>query len=78
MVILIRFYLLLHVANAPESYNNEDLKAELELLKTLKPHPHVIRLLGCVTESGKSTFFFQFSNMISSLRGLDFKFVTLT
>ncbi|XP_067030223.1 uncharacterized protein [Acropora muricata] len=37
-------------ANAPESYN-EDLKAELELLKTLKPHPHVIRLLGCVTES---------------------------
>ena len=77
MVISTRFYLLLHVANAPESYN-EDLKAELELLKTLKPHPHVIRLLGCVTESGKSNLFFQFSNLISSLRGLDFKFVTLT
>jgi len=29
------------------------LKAELELMKTLKPHPHVIKLLGCVTESGK-------------------------
>ena len=22
-------------------------------MKTLKPHPHVIRLLGCVTETGK-------------------------
>ncbi|XP_044164816.1 fibroblast growth factor receptor 2-like isoform X1 [Acropora millepora] len=37
-------------ANAPES-DKQDLKSELELLKTLKPHPHVIKLLGCVTES---------------------------
>ncbi|XP_067021800.1 fibroblast growth factor receptor-like isoform X3 [Acropora muricata] len=37
-------------ANAPES-DKRDLKSELELLKTLKPHPHVIKLLGCVTES---------------------------
>ncbi|XP_067030317.1 fibroblast growth factor receptor 1-A-like isoform X2 [Acropora muricata] len=37
-------------ANAPES-DKRDLKSELELMKTLKPHPHVIRLLGCVTES---------------------------
>ncbi|XP_015749792.1 PREDICTED: platelet-derived growth factor receptor alpha-like [Acropora digitifera] len=37
-------------ANAPES-DKQDLKSELELMKTLKPHPHVIKLLGCVTES---------------------------
>ncbi|XP_074616223.1 tyrosine kinase receptor Cad96Ca-like [Acropora palmata] len=37
-------------ANAPES-DKCDLKSELELMKTLKPHPHVIKLLGCVTES---------------------------
>ncbi|XP_067030240.1 fibroblast growth factor receptor 2-like isoform X4 [Acropora muricata] len=37
-------------ANAPES-DKRDLRSELELMKTLKPHPHVIRLLGCVTES---------------------------
>ncbi|XP_067032058.1 fibroblast growth factor receptor 3-like isoform X2 [Acropora muricata] len=37
-------------ANAPES-DKRDLKSELELMKTLKPHPHVIKLLGCVTES---------------------------
>ena len=43
---------LLHVADAPES-DKRDLKSELELMKTLKPHPHVIKLLGCVTESGK-------------------------
>ncbi|XP_074634424.1 fibroblast growth factor receptor 3-like isoform X2 [Acropora palmata] len=37
-------------ANAPES-DKRDLKSELELMKTLKPHPHVIKLLGCVAES---------------------------
>ncbi|XP_044169838.1 tyrosine-protein kinase receptor Tie-1-like [Acropora millepora] len=37
-------------ANAPES-DKRDLKSELELMKTLKPHPHVIKLLGCVSES---------------------------
>ena len=26
---------------------------ELETMKQLKPHPHVIKLLGCVTETGK-------------------------
>ena len=37
---------------APES-DRKDLLSELEVMKTLKPHPHVIKLLGCVTESGK-------------------------
>ncbi|XP_068686967.1 fibroblast growth factor receptor 4-like isoform X2 [Montipora foliosa] len=37
-------------ANAPES-DKRDLKSELELMKTLKPHPHVIKLLGCVTDT---------------------------
>ncbi|XP_044180726.1 fibroblast growth factor receptor 4-like [Acropora millepora] len=37
-------------ANAAES-DKRDLKSEVELMKTLKPHPHVIKLLGCVTES---------------------------
>ncbi|XP_044171636.1 fibroblast growth factor receptor 2-like [Acropora millepora] len=37
-------------ANACES-DKRDLKSELKLMKTLKPHPHVIKLLGCVTES---------------------------
>ena len=27
--------------------------AELDTMKQLNPHPHVIKLLGCVTESGK-------------------------
>ena len=39
-------------ANALET-DRKDLLSELEVMKTLKPHPHVIKLLGCVTESGK-------------------------
>ena len=39
------------VADAPET-DKRDLNSELELMKTLKRHPHVIKLLGCVTESG--------------------------
>ncbi|XP_031564782.1 fibroblast growth factor receptor 2-like isoform X2 [Actinia tenebrosa] len=30
-----------------------DLMKEFELLKTLKPHPHVIRLLGCGEDEGR-------------------------
>ena len=40
------------LANAPPS-DRKDLLSELELMKKLKPHPHVIKLIGCVTESGK-------------------------
>ncbi|XP_078379893.1 proto-oncogene tyrosine-protein kinase receptor Ret-like isoform X2 [Oculina patagonica] len=36
--------------NAPKT-DKKDLLSELELLKILKPHPHVIKLIGCVTES---------------------------
>ena len=39
--------------NAPAS-DRKDLLSELELMKTFKPHPHVIKLLGCVTESGRA------------------------
>ena len=38
--------------DAPET-DRRDLLSELEIIKQLKPHPHVIKLLGCVTESGK-------------------------
>ena len=37
--------------NAPPS-DRKDLLSELELMKKLKPHLHVIKLIGCVTESG--------------------------
>ena len=40
------------LANAPES-DRTDLLSELELMKKLKPHPHAIKLMGCVTETGK-------------------------
>ncbi|PFX16321.1 Proto-oncogene tyrosine-protein kinase receptor Ret [Stylophora pistillata] len=36
--------------NAPES-DRMDLLSELEVMKILKPHPHVIKLMGCVTNS---------------------------
>ena len=39
-------------ANATES-DKRDLMKELDTMKKLKPHPYVIKLLGCVTESGK-------------------------
>ena len=45
----------LFLASAPES-DRGDLLSELEVMKTLKPHPHVIRLLGCVTETGKKKY----------------------
>ena len=52
----------LSLGNAAES-DKRDLMAELDTMKQLKPHPHVIKLLGCVTESGElihGPFYMQF------------------
>ena len=46
--------LLVPVANAPDS-DRKDLLSELDLMKKLKPHPHVIKLMACVTETGKKS-----------------------
>ena len=49
---LSNFFGCFFLANAPAS-DKKDLLSELDLMKKLKPHPHVIKLLGCVTETGK-------------------------
>ena len=52
------------IDNAPES-DRLDLLSELEVMKKLKPHPHVIKMIGCVTESGKGNAFkFYFYTLI--------------
>ena len=50
-LIIVRLFL----ASAPES-DRRDVLSELEVMKTLKPHPHVMRLLGSVTETGKKKY----------------------
>ena len=55
------------LANASTS-DRKDLLSELNLMKQLKPHHHVIRLLGCVTEDGKHR---KNSALPSSLNFLD-------
>ena len=62
------------VESAPES-DKKYLLSELELMKTLKPHPHVIKLLGCVTDSGKTRHKFLSFNTMNVLISLG-KFVT--
>ena len=42
-----------YVAENPSESEKKNLLSELELMKQLKPHPYVIKLLGCVTKSGK-------------------------
>ena len=39
------------LGKSPDS-DRKDLMSELELMKKLKSHPHVIKLMGCVTETG--------------------------
>ena len=46
--------------NAAET-DKRDLMKELDTMKQLKPHPHVIKLLGCVTESGELVQLFAFA-----------------
>jgi len=37
------------LADGATESEKRDLLSELKLLKKLKPHPHIIRLLGCIT-----------------------------
>lgn len=45
-------YFVLFSANAAES-DKRDLMKELHTMKQLKEHPHVMKLLGCVSDSGE-------------------------
>ena len=38
----------------------KDLLQELEVMKSLEPHPNIVRLLGCCTKKGTNKFFFFF------------------
>ena len=49
------FWGFFFLANAPAS-DKKDLLSELDVMKKLKPHPHVIKLVGYVTETGKFSF----------------------
>ena len=42
-----------HLADHASESDRKDLLSELRLMKELDAHPHVIKLLGCVTKSGK-------------------------
>ncbi|XP_078379588.1 proto-oncogene tyrosine-protein kinase receptor Ret-like [Oculina patagonica] len=56
--------------NALES-DRKDLLSELELMKKLKPHPHVIKLMGCVTETDPLLVLIEyapFGNLLGYLR----------
>ena len=46
------FYSWAFTENA-QAIERGDLLSELQIMKKLKPHPHVIKLLGCVTLTGK-------------------------
>ena len=50
------FIICLQLADNARETDREDLMSELEVMKKLKPHPHVIKLMGCVTESGNNIY----------------------
>ena len=61
--LLIRNY----VAENPSESEKKNLLSELELMKQLKPHPYVIKLLGCVTKSGKyGNVYYQLETLLFS------------
>ena len=68
-------------AYAAES-DKRDLMKELETMKQLKPHPYVIKLLGCVTESGmlwlwRFNFAIRIFLTINSVRQVDDKLASV-
>ena len=50
-------YFLYDVDNASKK-DVQDMLSELEVMKSLKPHPHVVKLIGCCAEKGNRHFYF--------------------
>ena len=42
-----------YLADHASESETKDLLSELQLMKELDAHPHISKLLGCVTKSGK-------------------------
>ena len=42
-----------YLADHASESDRKDLLSELQLMKELDAHPHIIKLLGCVTKSDK-------------------------
>ena len=51
-----------YLADDASGSERKDLLSELDLMKQLKLHPYVIKLLGCVTKSGKLRTCFTYTN----------------
>ncbi len=43
----------------------QDMLSELDVMKSLQPHPHVVKLIGCCIEKGNGHFLIFFSICIS-------------
>ena len=40
------------IIEAAQQKDIQDMLNELEVMKSMQPHPHVVRLIGCCTEKG--------------------------
>ena len=52
-LISLQLLLLLGLSEHASESDRNELLSELQLMKEIDAHPHVIKLLGCVTRSGK-------------------------
>ena len=51
--VLYFFFFFSYEANATGK-DKQDMITELNVMMSLKPHPHVLKLIGCCSSSGKS------------------------
>ena len=45
-------YLFQSIIETARQKGIQDMLIELEVMKSMQPHPHVVRLIGCCTEKG--------------------------
>lgn len=40
------------IIETAQQKDKQDMLTELEIMKSMRPHPHVVRLIGCCTDKG--------------------------
>ena len=60
-------YFLLSITDNAQTKDMLDMLTELEVMKSLEPHPHVVKLIGCCTATGTGDIFIRASSLCSVL-----------
>ena len=55
-MVIVAIWIFTNFLGDAQKKDLQDMLTELDLMKTLRPHPHVVELIGCWIEKGTGNY----------------------